>query len=245
MSIFTLILVFGLAMSAIALVGSLTLILPEKLFQQIVLPLVSLAAGTLIGGALLHLLPHAIQQAGNTNSVFIALTLGFLVLFFMEQFLHWHHCHQSQLRHEVVSYLILLADGLHNFIGGLVIGSAFMIDTKLGILTWLIAALHEIPQELGDFGILLNSGWKPKHALIFNFISALTFPIGALIAYAISGNINVSLLLAFGAGNFLYIGATDLIPQLKTKKSKLQAINALIFIFGISIMLTLKLFLHD
>lgn len=245
MSVLALIIVFGFAMSAIALVGSLTLILPEKLFRQIVLPLVSLAAGTLIGGAMLHLLPHAIEQAGNSNSVFVAFILGFLVLFFMEQFLHWHHCHQAQLHHEVVSYLILLADGLHNFIGGLVIGSAFVVNPELGIITWLIAALHEIPQELGDFGILINSGWHPKQALIFNFISALTFPLGAIIAYSIATDIDVSLLLAFGAGNFLYIGATDLIPQLKTKNSKQQIINALIFVFGIAMMLIIKLLHHD
>lgn len=233
------ILIFGIAMSAIALVGGLTLILPERLFQKIILPLVSLAAGTLIGGAFFHLLPEAITKMGNVSTVYISLAAGFILFFILEQFLHWHHCHYSLMRHQPVSYLILLADGVHNFIGGLAIGSAFVIDIKFGITIWLIAAAHEIPQELGDFGILINSGWSRKGALIFNMISALTFPLGAVLVYIISKEVNVSLLLPFAAGNFLYIGAADLIPQLHTKKTIEQAIQFFTFILGVLIMLML------
>ncbi len=232
----TWILIFSFAMAVIALAGSLTLILPEPIFKRIIFPLVSLAAGTLIGGACFHLLPHAVEVLGNTKQVYIGLVVGFVALFILEQFLHWHHCHRSLMQHHPVSYLILLADGLHNFIGGAAIGSAFVIDIKLGMITWLVAAAHEIPQELGDFGILIHSGWNKRSALLFNFISALTFPLGAVFAYAISAEINIAIFLAFGAGNFLYIGATDLIPQLKTEKTKEQILHFLMFILGLLIM---------
>lgn len=233
------IIISGLVMSTIALVGSITLLLPNKLFKRVVLPLVSLAGGTLIGGAIFHLLPEAVSKLGNTQIIYLLLAIGFITFFILEQFLHWHHCHQSLLRHQPVSYLILLADGLHNFIGGLAVGSAFIIDTKLGIITWIVAAAHEIPQELGDFGILIHSGWKRSTALIFNVISALTFPIGALFVYAISSNINTAALLPFAAGNFLYIGAADLIPQLKSDKLSDQISQFLFFIVGLFFMFML------
>jgi zinc and cadmium transporter len=208
------ILIFGLAMSAIALVGSATLLLPEPKFKRVVLPLVALAAGSLLGGALFHLLPESIDHLGNRLGLYAALAGGFAVFFVLEAFLQWHHCHQPLPKHEPVGYLILIADGLHNLIGGLAVGGAFIIDTELGIVTWAVAAAHEVPQELGDFGILVHSGWSKRAALAFNVVSALTFPLGGLIAYLLSGDIDVAWLLPFAAGNFLYIAAADLIPQL-------------------------------
>lgn len=231
-----LIVLFGFAMSAIALIGGLALFLPEQWFQKIILPLVSLAAGTLIGGAFFHLLPESINQIENTSHVYIMLAAGFVTLFIFELFLHWHHCHRSVLQHHPVSYLILLADGLHNFIGGMVIGSAFVMDVKLGVIIWIVAALHEIPQELGDFGILINSGWSRKQALIFNLFSALTFPLGALLAYSASGAFQVSYLLPFAAGNFLYVGATDLIPELRSPKLTEQLLHFGTFMLGLCLM---------
>lgn len=132
-----------------------------------------------------------------------------------------------------------MADGLHNFIGGLAVGSAFVIDLKLGIITWIVAAAHEVPQELGDFGILIHSGWKKSSALLFNVISALTFPIGAFFAYFISKEINIAILLPFAAGNFLYIGAADLIPQLKSTKLVDQILQFSFFFLGLFIMFLL------
>ncbi|WP_423202459.1 ZIP family metal transporter [Legionella impletisoli] len=138
--------------------------------------------------------------------------------------------------------MILIADSLHNFIGGLAVGSAFLVDIKFGIVIWTVAAIHEIPQELGDFGILINSGWSRKKALLFNMISALTFPIGAIMAYLISSQINVSLLLPFAAGNFLYIAAADLIPQLRSKQLKEQLTQFLSLILRlISIVIKLRI----
>jgi zinc and cadmium transporter len=166
MSVFYWIILSGIAMSTIALVGAVTLLLPEAIFKKVIMPLVSLAAGTLIGGAFFHLLPEAITKLGNIKLVYLCLVLGFISFLLLELFLHWHHCHRSMIRHHPVSYLILIADGIHNFIGGLAVGAAFIIDIKHGILTWFIAAAHEIPQELGDFGILIHSGWMKKNCII-------------------------------------------------------------------------------
>mgnify|MGYP001811648628 CR=1 FL=1 len=206
----------GIAMSSLALVGSLTLLLPEQKLQRVLMPLVALAAGSLLGGALFHMLPAAVDHLGNELAVYVWLVGGFVAFFLLEQFLHWHHCHRSPSQHGPLGYLVLLADAGHNFIGGLAVGGAFMIDIRLGIVTWLVAAAHEVPQELGDFGILVHSGWSARRALAFNVASAATFLVGALIAYGVSGSLDVAFLIPFAAGNFLYIAASDLIPHLTT-----------------------------
>jgi zinc and cadmium transporter len=189
------------------------LVLPERILKRVVIPLVAFAAGALLGGALFHMLPESIALLGNRLSVFVAFVGGFAAFFVLEQWLQWHHCHRVTADHEPVGYLILVADAVHNLIGGLAVGGAFVVDIRLGVITWLVAAAHEVPQELGDFGILVHSGWKPRIALLFNFASALTFLVGSLLAYALSGTIDVAFLVPFAAGNFVYIAAADLIPQ--------------------------------
>jgi zinc and cadmium transporter len=210
------IVVAGLAMSALALVGSAALLIPERLFSRIVLPLVALAAGALLGGAMFHMLPEAIALSDDTRSVFAWCVAGIVSFHVLEQFLHWHHCHRPVSRHRPLGYLILMADGLHNLIGGLAVGSAFVVDIRLGVVTWLVAAAHEIPQELGDFGILVHSGWSAPRALFYNVVSALTFLVGALLAYAFAGRIDVAVLVPFAAGNFIYIALADLLPEIAT-----------------------------
>jgi zinc and cadmium transporter len=206
----------GLVMSSLALVGSVTLVLSERTLKRLVIPLVAFAAGALLGGALFHMMPESIAVLGNQQSVYTAFVGGFVVFFLLEQWLRWHHCHRVTGEHEPLGYLILLADGVHNLIGGLAVGGAFIVDIRLGVATWVVAAAHEVPQELGDFGILVHSGWKPRSALLFNFASAITFLVGALVAYAVSGAVDVAFLVPFAAGNFVYIAASDLIPQITT-----------------------------
>jgi zinc and cadmium transporter len=208
------IVVFGLGMSALALVGGITTLMSERTLARLLMPLVALAAGSLLGGAFFHMLPGAIDETGNQLSIYVWLVAGFAAFFVLEQYLHWHHCHRPVSEHAPLGYLILLADGLHNFLGGLAVGAAFTVDLRVGIVTWVAAAAHEVPQELGDFGILVHSGWKPRSALAYNVASALTFLVGGLVAYAVSGALDVAFLLPFAAGNFVYIAAADLVPQI-------------------------------
>ena len=233
----------GLAMSAIALVGGLTVLLPETVLRKILLPLVALAAGSLLGGALFHLIPEAVGRLGNELPVYVWIAAGFLLFFVLEQFLHWHHCHRTTHDHkQPLGYLLLLADGLHNFIGGLAVGAAFIVDIRVGITTWVAAAAHEIPQELGDFGALVHGGWSKRSALALNLASALTFPLGSLIAYFVSGRIDVTLLLCLGAGNFLYIAAADLVPEVKRHADwKVNLVHFLALSAGLALLLAVKL----
>ncbi len=210
------ILVLGFAMSAIAMVGSVTLVLSEAALDRLLVPMVALAAGSLLGGAFLHMLPHAIDELGNSQAVWLWFLGGFTGFFLLEQAMHWHHCHRSVSHHKPVGHLILVADGLHNFIGGMSVASSFFIDHRVGLVTWFAAAAHEVPQELGDFGILVNSGWERRKALRYNVLSGSTFLIGGLVAYALSGVVDIIFLVPFAAGNFAYIGATDLLPELTT-----------------------------
>lgn len=206
----------GILMSAIALVGSITLLLRPETLERLLRPLVAFAAGTLLGGALLHMLPAAIEEAGPRPDVFLAVLGGFALFFAIEQFLHWHHSHRGSAEgYRPVTYLILVGDALHNFIGGLGVAAAFIADIRAGIGAWLAAAAHEVPQELGDFGVLVHGGWPRGRALLFNVLSAVTFLVGSLVAYLASYQFDVTLLLPFAAGNFLYIAASDLIPEVK------------------------------
>lgn len=231
--------ILGLAMAVVALVGSVTLLFAEETLQRILLPLVALAAGSLLGGALFHLLPQGIGKLGNHLDVYAAFAAGVVVFFVLEQFLHWHHSHQPNARYQPVGYLILIADALHNLIGGLAVGGALVVDFQVGVVAWVVAAAHEVPQELGDFGILVNSGWSRRNALAFNFISGLTFLVGGLLAYGLSTQIDVAILLPFAAGNFVYIGAADLLPQLRADRLKDQLVQFAAFLLGLVLLLVL------
>lgn len=214
MTTFGWILLGGLAMSAIALVGSATLLLDPRTLDRLLLPLVAFAAGSLLGGAFFHMLPGAMEASGFGTSTASWLLAGFSCFLVLEQFLHWHHCHRSSAGcRRPLTYLILIGDGLHNLLGGLAVGAAFVVDHALGLSTWLAAAAHEVPQELGDFGVLVHGGWSKSRALIFNLLSGLTFLVGGLLAYAVSFQIDVAFLLPFAAGNFVYIAASDLVPE--------------------------------
>lgn len=233
------ILLGGVLMSAIALVGSVTLFFKDSTLKRIIMPLVAFAAGSLLGGAFFHMLPAALAQAPADPTVFLWTLIGFAAFFALEQFLHWHHCHRafSDCK-KPLTYLILLGDGLHNFLGGLGVAGVFLIDHRLGLTAWLAAAAHEVPQELGDFGVLVHSGWQRRSALAWNFASALTFLAGALIAYGLADHIEVAYLLPFAAGNFIYIAAADLLPEITSEtrtRDKLETSTA--FALGLVILL--------
>lgn len=229
--------------SLISLVGIFTFGIKTKIFDRILFLLVGFAAGGLIGGAFLHLLPEAIEQYGCDPVFFYAL-IGFTIFFLMERYLYWRHCHKGVCDIHAFTYLNLIGDGLHNFTDGLIIAASFMTDFKLGIVTTLAVILHEIPQEMGDFGILVYGGFSKTRAIFFNFICALTALLGAVIGYILSTVAeNISLILiSFTAGGFIYIAASDLIPELhRHKDTKRANVAFLAFILGIIFMALTKM----
>ena len=242
MSLFAWIAVSGVLMSAIALVGSVTLLLERRTLERILLPLVAFAAGSLIGGALFHMLPAALEGGMEPVRAFTWTALGFALFFATEQLLHHHHGHRAAAECRApLTYLILLGDGLHNFLGGLAVGGIFVMDIRLGLMAWLAAAAHEIPQELGDFGVLVHGGWSRRRALLFNLLSGLTFLVGGLVAYFASLSASVAFLVPFGAGNFLYIGASDLVPEVNRHTDARRNVEHFVaFVAGMFLLLALR-----
>jgi zinc and cadmium transporter len=229
-------------MSAIALIGSITLVFREKTLQKLLPPLVAFAAGTLLGGAFFHMIPEGIEKMEGDMTPYIWIIAGFCIFFMLEQFLHWHHCQRADSTcKQPLTYLILIGDGLHNFIGGTAVAGAFLADIRLGVMAWLAAAAHEVPQELGDFGVLIHGGWGRKKALFYNALSALTFLVGGLAAYLASFQLNVNFLLPFAAGNFIYIAASDLVPEInKPRTLSSNLIHLLCFLLGLSLLLFIR-----
>lgn len=229
-------------MSLIALVGSVTLLLREETLRRVLLPLVAFAAGTLLGGAFLHMLPEALDAMDSTVRVFLWVMVGFTTFFALEQFLHWRHSHRGAFgQGEPLTWLILIGDALHNFLGGLAVAGAFLVDIRLGISTWLAAAAHEVPQELGDIGVLVHGGWSRTRALAFNVISGLTFLVGGLVAWGASLTVDVTFLLPLAAGNFIYIAASDLIPEVKSSHSlRHNAIHFFALVSGIALLYVMR-----
>jgi zinc and cadmium transporter len=225
----------GIAMSLIALVGAVTLLLSKAALDRLLLPLVALSAGSLIGGAFFHMIPAALTSLGDITEVSMLVVAGFVTFFVIEQLLHWHHCHRAEADcRRPLGYLVLIGDGLHNLLGG------------LGIVSWLAAAAHEVPQELGDFGVLVHSGWSRRSALLFNFLSALTFLAGGVLTYLLSFAVDVAWLVPFAAGNFLYIGATDLVPEInKHPNVRANIVHLLSFVAGLAMLLAARVWLID
>jgi len=235
-----------LIISLIAFVGIFTLVLKRELLNKALLVLVALSTGALLGGAFLHLLPEAIIRKDADLSIFLYLLLGFSIFFVLEQFLQWRHQHTAAPNIKPFSYLILVSDAVHNFIDGLIIAASFAISLPLGISTTLAVGLHEIPQELGDFAVLVYGGFGTRKALFFNFITALTAILGGLAGYLASSIMQSSMiyLLPFAAGNFIYIAAADLIPEIKHHTGLGRSIlHFTVFLIGIAIMLLVK-FIH-
>jgi zinc and cadmium transporter len=236
----SLLLAVSLGLVLLSFLGAFALLMPERLFGAIIPPLVALAAGALLGGALFHLLPEMIEELGDAPEIWGYLALSFLIFFILEQFLHWHHCHRSPLQHEPVGYMLLLAGGVHAFLDGLILGAAFALSPSLGLLTALLIATHEVPQALGDFGALVHSGFSPKRALLLNALSATPLILGSLLTWQLSESLNPALLLPLAAGGFLYVAASDLIPSLHSGDLRKQLLNFSFLIFGMGILFVLS-----
>jgi len=232
--------------SLISFTGVITLAVKDDVLDKILLSLVEFAAGALIGGAFLHLLPEAVQESTDTN-VFLSLSFGFFLFFLLEK-LVWRHCHKIKCEIHSFAYMNLVGDGVHNFIDGLVIAASFVSSIELGIVTSLAVAFHEVPQEIGDFGVLVYGGFKKSKALFMNFATALTAIIGGIAGYYLSSYIGGSMvyLLPFTAGGFIYIAASDLIPELRKEVNPRKLMVSFgVFLLGFAFMFLVKLYFSN
>jgi len=208
-----------IAISMISLIGVLTLWLTDKKLKKAFIYLVSFSAGGLLGDAFIHLIPEAVGDAGLELSASILIILGILSSFIVERFLQWRHCHipTSNEHPHSFAYMNLFGDAVHNLIDGIIVGGSYLASIPLGISTTIAVTFHEIPQELGDFSVLVYGGFNKKKALFFNFLTALTAIFGAIISFIIGSAIEgfVPLVIPFAAGNFIYIAGSYLIPELR------------------------------
>jgi zinc and cadmium transporter len=237
--------------SLFSLVGIYALSLKENTLHKILLILIAFSAGSILGAAYFDLLPEAIELVEG-SLVFVYITLGFVLFFFLERFIYWYHGHPHEAditaefadraAAEGFAYLNLIGDGVHNFIDGMVIAASFFVGFPVGLAATVAVIFHELPQEMGDYGILVYAGFKRSKALLLNFVVALAVVLGGLSAIffletteALSG-----LLIAFSAGGFIYLAAAELIPELHKEKSlKKSAIQFVVFILGISLIWSL------
>lgn len=234
------------AVSVISLVGAVLLPLNEKRLKTFLIYFLSFSAGALLGDVFIHLLPEVVEAEGFTQSVSVNILIGILATFVIEKIIHWkhHQSHSGHIHKHPVTTMTLFGDGVHNFIDGLVIGASYFVSIPAGIATTFAVILHEIPQEMGNFGVLIHGGYTRSRALWFNFLSSLTAVAGTATVLAIgsANNDMVMTLTSFAAGNFIYIAASDLIPELHKevgfKKTVLQFVTMLM---GIGVMFGLLL----
>jgi zinc and cadmium transporter len=246
------ILLFTFLSGIVSLLGGALLLMREKFALKISHYLASFAAGTLLGAAFFDLLPEAAHEAeemGVEHSVIFFWTLvGILGFFLLERFIHWfhHHHEHGKTKDNATASLVILGDSVHNFIDGVVIASTFMVSIPLGIVTSLAVAAHEIPQEIGDFGVLLHRGLKRKKILILNLLSACVAVLGAVIAYLAAESLEplLPIFLSISAGFFIYIAASDLIPEIHNEDNRKTAtIETLLLIAGVVVVYFLVGFL--
>lgn len=237
------ILLFTFIGSVAALFGGFALLAKEKLALKISHLLASLAAGVLLGSAFFDLLPEAVHEAEALEiNVFFWALFGIILFFLIERSIHWFHHHEEHHEHQKETKstlpLIIIGDSMHNFIDGIVIAATFMTNTQLGIVTAFAVFAHELPQEIGDFGLMLHKGMKRKKIIFVNLLSAGLSFLGALITYAL-GNVlenYIPVLLAITAGFFIYIATSDLIPEIHYERRKNYAlIESFLLLFGIFI----------
>ncbi len=215
----------------------IVIFLKQKTLNRILFFLVSFAAGTLLGVALLDLLPGIIEE-GFAEIMPIFIIAGILSFFVLEKFLHWHHHHTGEKHREVhaFTYLNIVGDGIHNFLDGAIIAVSYMTNISVGIATTMAVIAHEIPQEIADFSLLIYGGFSKTKALVYNFLTALTAVLGALVTYFYSTRIenSHSYIAAFTIGGFVYIAGTDLIPEIhKEKEIKKSVLQLLMLLLGI------------
>ncbi len=238
--------------SLFSLTGIYALSLKEKTLHRILLVLVAFSAGSILGAAYFDLLPEAMEFFEGEPVVFIYVTLGFVSFFFLERFIYWYHGHghEADISVDVAdraaakgfAYLNLVGDGIHNFVDGMVIAAGFFIGFSVGLPTTIAVIFHELPQEMGDYGILVFAGFKRSRALLLNFVVALTVIAGGISAVFFIGAVEAlsGLLIALSAGGFIYLAASELIPELHKEKSfKKSVVQFGVFLLGLGLIWSL------
>ncbi|MEK9182841.1 MAG: ZIP family metal transporter [Patescibacteria group bacterium] len=232
-----------IVVSLVSLVGVFSLSLKEEIIRKYISIFISLAVGALLGDAFIHLIPEALGGVENSLFVSISIILGIVVFFILEKFLHWHHHGEDKEESHVhpMGKLVMFSDGIHNFIDGMIIGASFFVSIPIGIATTLAVILHEIPQEIGDFAVLLHAGYTKMRALWLNFLSALFAIAGVLVIFLLGKEQNIILwILPIAAGGFIYIAVADLIPELqKTKKVEYSIAQIFAVVAGVLAMVAL------
>lgn len=225
--------------SLISLIGFFTLGINARRLKQVTFLLVSLAVGALFGDVFFHLLPE-LAEDGFTLEMGVGVLVGILVFFGIEKFVHWRHCHEpvSATHTHPLAVMNVIGDGLHNFLDGFLIAASFAVSPGVGIATTLAVALHELPQEIADFGVLLHSGMSARRALLFNFASALLSVLGVLVFFVIQdAEVLEPLMVPLIIGSFLYIAGSDLVPELHKETDWKRSLMQLVAIFvGLGLM---------
>tara|TARA_Y100000310_G_scaffold342259_1_gene444725 strand:+ start:2685 stop:3443 length:759 start_codon:yes stop_codon:yes gene_type:complete len=246
--VYTLLSVF--AVSLISFIGVFTLSLRTARLKKFLILIISFSAGALLGDAFIHLLPEIVEEAGFGLNVSLGLLGGIGIFFVLEKFIHWEHCHGHMMEEGHVhafAYTNLFGDGLHNFLDGMIIAASYLVSLPAGIATTVAVILHEIPQEIGDFGVLLHAGFSKGKALLVNFASGLVAVLGALFVFLLDGKISgvEEILVPIAAGGFIYIAASDLIPEIHKHsdsgwKSLLQLIALTLGVAAMAALLLLE-----
>lgn len=233
------ILVFVIVSGMIGLTGGLLLLRSSKLAHRLSFGIVAFAIGALLASAFLDFLPEALET-GDSEVVFVGVLAGILVFFLIEKFLIWHHHHTygEKEHHHPFNALVLIGDSIHNFIDGVILAAAFVVSPQIGVPAFIAIIMHEIPQEISDFGLLIRGGMRKSKVIMFNVISAAFSVLGAVIAYFFLTQIEGLLapILAFAAGAFIYIASSDLIPETKrTVAMSRSALQIVLVVLGIAV----------
>jgi len=241
---FTYALLSVIAVSLISLIGTFTLTVNEQTLKKFLIYFISFSAGALFGDAFIHLIPEAYGELGLNISVSLSILAGIASAFLIEKIICWRHCHMPITKNHVhrFAYMNLVGDAIHNLIDGLTIGASYLISVPTGIATTLAVFFHEVPQEISDFGVLIHGGFSRAKAIVYNFLTALTALLGVLLAFLLASSVKyiTPYLIAFAAGNFIYIAGSDLIPELhKEDEVKKGIIQLAFFALGIGAMLLL------
>ncbi|MBI2632567.1 ZIP family metal transporter [Candidatus Pacearchaeota archaeon] len=239
-------LVSVILVSLISFIGLVTLSIKTEKLKLALIYLISFSAGALLGDAFIHLVPEIMENGGYTLNSAIYILIGILIFFGLEKIIHWQHCHMPINKEHIhpFAYTNLVGDALHNFIDGLIIAASYMASIPVGLATTIAVILHEIPQEIGDFGVLLHGGFTKTKALAMNFLTALGALLGALVASWLGGLVSEiqKLLIPLAIGGFIYIAGSDLIPELHKETRIGRSIGQIIsIILGIAIMAVLLL----